>query len=614
MPNQMIALQAKGPKLPDPANQTAKFVNMMNMTKQQEVAERQSAQAAQQMAYATAEENRRKELFPSTLAKGESEAESAELDRNAKAAANLKTDLAVITTGDINAISAWRENAAKMLPAWGQYLPPAEKIAQDRNVQLTIAMTIQQIADKTIPTPTTNMEITGKTGPLPENTAVEVKLGGLDGPSITPIKVAGSPPPPPPAPAATPTAAAPAGQARTGKFGEALVVPDSARPLTADQQDHIRRMQEGLGMTNTPASFNSGGMGTPTAGQMSPDMVPAILDSAVNTGVMAQIDLDQMLALAPPQARQGIMDVIRSNNISLQADAPSLATSGMSQQPPMGANPVQTPQSQFADMRGPAPQSQTAGLRGAPPMEQTLAQYQSIQRRDPNVSPLPGSSLVAPQVLGSQKAAETAGSENVKVGTEPRIVAGTERAKRLEKLRGEMPVAKAETQTLVNSLTGRINAIDEYLRSGSRNSIIGAIEGRIPRALQSETRADAQGLYDYITSNTVLQKLIDDRGQTETGGSPQGVVSDADLKVAAQASTKLTQTGSERKQEIEMQRLRDELYRTREIAIQKYNNVYREVMKEAPELRLKVRTVAPKYKSAPQTPTRAKSLQNIFGG
>jgi hypothetical protein len=280
----------------------------------------------------------------------------------------------------------------------------------------------------------------------------------------------------------------------------------------------------------------------------------------------------------------------------------------------MAANPVQTPQARFADLRGPAPQSQTAGLRGAPPMEQTLAQYQPLQRKDPDIGAYPGSARVAPQVLGSQKAAETAGSENVKVGTQPRIVAGEERAKRLEKLRGEMPIAQAETQTLVNSLTGRINAIDEYLRSGSRSSIIGAVEGRIPRALQSETRADAQGLYDYITSNTVLQKLIDDRGQTETGGSPQGVVSDADLKVAAQASTKLTQTGSERKQEIEMQRLRDELYRTREQAIQKYNNVYREVMKEAPELRLKVRTVAPKYKSAPQTPTRAKSLKNIFGG
>jgi hypothetical protein len=377
------------------------------------------------------------------------------------------------------------------------------------------------------------------------------------------------------------------------------------------QQDHVRRMKDELGMTNTPASFSRGSMG-----QMSPDMVPAIIDSAMKTGVMAQIDLDQMLAMTPPQARQGIVDVLRSNNVSLQANAPSLATSGMGQQP-MAPNPVQRPQSQFADMRGPAPQASFANLDGAPPMQNTMAQYQvgqQIKGRDPRMGAYPGSALVPPQVLGSQKAAETAGSENVKVGTQPRIVAGEERVRRLEKLRGEMPIAQAETQTLVNSLTGRINAIDEYLRSGSRNSIIGTVEGRIPKMFQSETRADAQGVYDYITSNTVLQKLIDDRGQTETGGSPQGVVSDADLKVAAQASTKLTQTGSERKQEIEMQRLRDELFRTRGQAIQKYNNVYREVIKEAPELGLKIRPVAPKYKSAPQTPTRAKSLQNIFGG
>jgi hypothetical protein len=348
-------------------------------------------------------------------------------------------------------------------------------------------------------------------------------------------------------------------------------------------------------------------------------MVPAIIDSAMKTGVMAQIDLDQMLAMTPPQARQGIVDVLRSNNVSLQADAPSLVTSGMNQQQPMAPNPVGRQQSQYAVMRGQTPQASLADLGSAPPVQNTLAQtnvmgQQAYGRSASPTSPIPGSSLVAPQVLGNQKAAETAGSENVKVGTEPRIVAGTERAKRLEKLRGEMPIAQAETQTLVNSLTGRINAIDEYLRSGSRNSIIGAVEGRIPKFFQSETRSDAQKLYDYITSNTVLQKLIDDRGQTETGGSPQGVVSDADLKVAAQASTKLTQTGSERKQEIEMQRLRDELYRTRGQAIQKYNNVYREVMKEAPELGLKIRPVAPKYKSAPQTPTRAKSLQNIFGG
>ena len=618
MPNQMMP-KVNLLKMPDPATQTAKYVNMMNVAKQQEAAERQAALAQQQMNNANADEARKAALHTPALAKAKTDAEVAQLDYVMKFFKATANDLANSTTPEQAvargerlkqqfpdpALQARIDETIKELVSDPSQFEPKRKtiILRTLDAKDQFAVNHSDIFDAE--GNLYNKE-TSPTGSFP----TRITPGVVTGPADTGAAPAVAP--------RTPVAPqTPTGPVPTGKFGEALVVPEASVPLTPYQQDHIRSMQEDLGMTNSPASFTRGGMNTPTAGQMSPDMVPAILDSAVKTGVMAQIDLDQMLAMAPPQAKQGIMDVIRSNNISLQADAPSLATSGMAQQQPMAPNPVQRPQSQFADMRGPAPQASFADLGGQPEMQNTMAQYQvgqQIKGRNQNVSPIPGSSLVAPQVLGSQKAAETAGSENVKVGTEPRIVAGTERAKRLEKLRGEMPVAKAETQTLVNSLTGRINAIDEYLRSGSRNSIIGSIEGRIPRVLQSETRADAQGLYDYITSNTVLQKLIDDRGQTETGGSPQGVVSDADLKVAAQASTKLTQTGSERKQEIEMQRLRDELYRTREQAIQKYNNVYREIVKEAPELRLKVRTVAPKYKSAPQTPTRAKSLQNIFGG
>jgi hypothetical protein len=588
MANQMIALQARNPQLPDPARATAQYANMMNMASQQRASQLQGERIRQEMEFAKAKEGREIDMQAANIREKELDIEDKELLRLYKIGA------ALLETEDPTAREAGYQNLLGLIDQTSPQLGATmRQVAGTFSAPVleSVMMQTEQYFNKKYPNAQATVEYTAKGQKdeqgnlIPEDTPVQVTTGRNASTKV----IRNAPNAAPPAPAAAPQT--PTGSVRTGKFGETLVTPDSARPLTPYQQDHIRQMQEGLGMSNTPASFSPGA----SAGQMTPQRAQQIVDAAVNTRVMAQEDFDQMLAMTPEQNKQPFMEMIRANNIKLQLG-------GMGQQP------------QFADMRGPAPQSQTAGLRGAPPMEQTLAQYIAVKRKDPNVGAYPGSALVAPQVLGSQKAAETAGSENVKVGTEPRIVAGTERAKRLEKLRGEMPVAKAETQTLVNSLTGRINAIDEYLRSGSRNSIIGSIEGRIPRVLQSETRADAQGLYDYITSNTVLQKLIDDRGQTETGGSPQGVVSDADLKVAAQASTKLTQTGSERKQEIEMQRLRDELYRTREQAIQKYNNVYREVMKEAPELRLKVRTVAPKYKSAPQTPTRAKSLQNIFGG
>jgi len=174
-------------------------------------------------------------------------------------------------------------------------------------------------------------------------------------------------------------------------------VRDEDVPLTDFQKEHIQRIQTEQGLPITPASFTGGNMRASNAGQMPPNMVSGILDSAVNTGVMAQIDLDHIIAMAPPQAKQAIMDIVRSNQITLQADAPSLAASGMGQQQPMASNPVQRPQSQFADMRAQPMQSQTAGLRGAPPMEQTMAQYKvgdSFQGRDTTVSPYPASAQV----------------------------------------------------------------------------------------------------------------------------------------------------------------------------------------------------------------------------
>jgi hypothetical protein len=54
----MIALQARNPQLPDPSRRTAQFVNMMNMSRQQEAAALQAQRARQEMQYAETAENR----------------------------------------------------------------------------------------------------------------------------------------------------------------------------------------------------------------------------------------------------------------------------------------------------------------------------------------------------------------------------------------------------------------------------------------------------------------------------------------------------------------------------------------------------------------------------
>lgn len=425
MSNQMIALQAKGPKLADPAAQTAKFVNMMNMTKQQEAAERQAAQAQQAMDIEAAKEARAVQTQAATMREKDLDIEDKEMLRLYKIGA------ALLETEDPTAREAGYQNLLGLIEKTSPQLGATmRQVAGTFSAPVleSVMMQTEQYFNKKYPNAQATLEYAAEGQKdeqgnlIPEDTPVQVTTGMK--PSTQVIRNA--PNAASPAPAAAPQA--PAGPVPTGKFGETLVVPEASVPLTPYQQDHIRSMQEGLGMKATGASFTPGSMGTPTAGQMTPDMVPGILDSAVNTGVMAQIDLDQMLALAPPQARQGIMDVIRSNKIALQADAPSLAASGMSQQQPMAPNPVQRPDAGFAVYRGgQPPQSRAANLGGdMPVMRNTEAQYIAVKRKDPNVGAYPGSAQVplsrvkaeadmrreTPEQIKARKAAELQATED----------------------------------------------------------------------------------------------------------------------------------------------------------------------------------------------------------
>ena len=79
MPNQMIALQARNPQLPDPAQRTARMANMMNMARQTEAAQLQGERTRQEMDFARAEEGRKAALQAPAMEKAGAEANSARL-------------------------------------------------------------------------------------------------------------------------------------------------------------------------------------------------------------------------------------------------------------------------------------------------------------------------------------------------------------------------------------------------------------------------------------------------------------------------------------------------------------------------------------------------------
>ncbi len=411
MPNQMIALQSRGAKMPDPTAQTAKFVNMMNMAKQQEAAQRQALLAQQTMDINQAQEARAAALQPSALTKAESDAGVAKIkyvmdfyNASANDIANARDPEQAVARGE-RLKQQFTDPAlqARIDETIGELVSDPSKFEENRKRILIRTLDAKDqfaVTHKDVFDADGNLILmeTSPTGSFPTRVTPGV---------ITNLpNTAGTPDTAP----RTPTAPQAMG---TGADMRATQGSNTTPQDLRDQGMNPRNIPSG--MPTSPASFT--GMGGAGAAQITPEVMSRIADSAFQTGVMAQVDFDQLLATQPPENRQAFTDAFRRANITIQADAPSLADSAMGQQLPMGANPVQTPQSQFADMRGPAPQSQTAGLRGAPPMEQTLAQYrvgQQVKGKNPNVAPFPASAQVPPSVLAAQEAAKTTAQEQAK--------------------------------------------------------------------------------------------------------------------------------------------------------------------------------------------------------
>jgi hypothetical protein len=261
----------------------------------------------------------------------------------------------------------------------------------------------------------------------------------------------------------------------------------------------------------------------------------------------------------------------------------------------MAANPVQRPEAGFAVMRGPAPQSRTANLDGDMSMMRTTkAQYIPVQRRDPNVAPIP--SPVPAAVLGAQEGAKTRASKNVELEMNPRIAAETKKAERVIELKSTATKAKYTTEALLNELADRIDTVDRLLRNSNRFSIVGPIEGNLPRIMQFGPRADAQAAFDKIKNTATLTSLIDMRKSTETGASPVGAnPTDKDAKIVEQAASEFIQTGEPSKFDANLLDMRRKLYRTFQSAQREHEGVYADVLKDNPGLRLAVPTVAAQY-------------------
>jgi len=597
----MIALQTRNPQLPDPSRITAQYANMMNMASQQRASQLQGERIRQEMDYARAGEGRAIETQTATMREKSIDIQEKEMKRLGRVGvAVLRTEDPALREAAYQTLLGEVEKADPRLGATMRQVAPTFNAA----VVESAVMEVDKYFNAKYPNATYSNEIADAGGfdaqgrPIPAGTLLQVRNSVV--PEVAPIPSATAARTATPVPTAAPqqTTSSPV---PVGKYGETRFAPDGG-PLTPDLQENLRQMKEGLGMTDTPASFNSGGMATPTAGPIAPDVMASIVDSAFQTGVMAQVDFDQIIAAQPPQNRQALTDAFQQANISLQADAPSLAASGMGQQP-MAPNPVGRQQSQFADMRGPAPQASFADLGGQPQMQNTMAQYQPVQRRDPRMAPTPVP--VPPAILGAQEGAKTAASKSVDLRMDPEIAGATKKVENAIALRAEAPKAKYETKILVQGLDKYINAIDTLLRSPDRHLIVGRIEGNLHylgSLGQNERQAELQAMYDMIKNTDTLSTLVEMKQSTPSGGSPVGNASNTDVTLVAKSANAATQTGGVPNFDKQLMAIRRDAYRARTNAIEFYSDKYGGLAAEDPKFKFTAPPIADRYTGPLKTP------------
>lgn len=545
MPNQMIALQARSPQLPDPAAQTAKFVNMMNMTKQQEAAERQAKQAQQQMDIEAAKEKRAAETQVLDI-------RGKQLDNEDKELARLyKMGAAILETEDPTAREAAYQNLLGLIETTSPQLGATmRQVAStfNPNVLQAAMMETEQYFNKKYATPIASLEL------REDGTPVSVQVGGLN-PEQRPVFDAVETPMA--APRATPTA--------------------PTNPMSR----------------NAPP---------PNAAGEAPGSLGLVVASALQTGVMAKSDFDKMLSLAAPESRAKIAAWAQQNNIQVTPNVPGVTDNQMRGAPAdFQAAPMsydgRTPESQFAVYRGQPMQAQTAGLAGAPEMQQTLAQTQprtatKLQQRNPNISPTPGIyNVPTGQVAETSRATRPSAGElydaeaaKIKAARDAGPPPLTTQQKRARKT--EVANAYTQTQTLINKTydpkEGAI-ALARKIKALSRDqkeSVTG-LSGYLPSIRESSREADT------LIGN--LKGVVTALGKDAAAASGAiGPMAVQEWKIVADQIAKLDLEGmTPRALDAQMDRIIQQVSNATNLAQQVYDVQFGDDIKEYPDFKLR---------------------------
>jgi hypothetical protein len=456
-------------------------------------------------------------------------------------------------------------------PEWAAMIREASP-TYNEGYMTQLRMAAEDYVNKRVSTPTSSVQFT------PGGDAFEVNVGGIGNPTAREVIVTSRNGAPPTSTAGTPAAGTPAaetvGPARDGMGPQELIAADIPAENVPTGSPTVPPTP-----ALTPASAG-GGMG----GVQPLDMQTAslIIQNAVQNRVIDPTHLQQLREMVGPENERNLAAWMQQHQIRIQ---------------PPGEAPIQ-PGMRSAEYRpdmAPAPQFQQVQS-----VNQVGTQFRG---RDPMQSPAPGSDLISIERSAARAGAEAgaaAGARGaVDVQTAAPIAAGRGEAERIVRLRERVPDLRGDAEAAVANINRRINDIDRFLRHPYRFSIIGPVEGNLPRLVQFGSTADVQALWDTIKDNEVLRSIVETRAQTQTGGSVVGPVSNSDLQLLIRASSPLSQTGEPSTQDDNMRRLRNELYNARTRIMRRYEDTIRPLGREAQDYRLDVDAVPPTYTRTP---------------
>ena len=482
MANQAIALMARAPQVPNFGAAIQQNAMLINQIAQQRAAERQAAQAQQEMQYKSAKETR--------------ESRAADLDYKVNAAKYFR-QLGQAVADDAT-YQGWLARVERVSPedaaGFRAFSPTYDPAKMDR-----IIMEVEQYVNKNTATPMASFQVS-KDG-VPQ----AVTVGGFN-PSVKEIPQFRYEPDQPSAPPVTAAPQAPSAFDRA--FGEGIPAGEDAidaaaqaivngagvsdpalKNLTPKEFDEAN-LRAGKLMLAKPISAERGAGVEP----LTMDNAPQIVDAALKSGFIDPSHVEQLKQMVGPENGAAIDQWVQQRGLKMAGGMPGMRSA------------VYRPQQ--ADFGAPVADDGMPFGGSQAPMGQQIGYVPTTTRfKSPAEGPLPGSAQVpiprvraeaqaqreTPEEVYAKERARARAQREAAIEAGPKPLTPVQEAKLRDNIAKDYKSAQSTIDMMLNPVSGVIAAVQNVRKlSPEQKEAITGWSGYVPSVSASSRSADTK--------------------------------------------------------------------------------------------------------------------------